>query len=877
MAEAKRPIYFTSQFLVEDDFKAEQAYQVDMRRLHNASLHTWGVVNGLEVTRGGGSQVSVSAGMAIDKDGREIVLPATRAPQTLDLSTVASGSSVFITITFDDKTRLEEDRYTGAGLVDKFTRATERPELKAVPSALDDGSVIKLALVTVTAGDVKIDSSVRRLASSLIPSSSDLEVRSLKWGNSRLQPDSEGVIDLGGDASTAGTGSPHIDFHFLGKVEDFNARIVNDADGRLTFQVPVVRATGSLGIGTPTPGAKLTIQQGATTAGAAAAGKALFVSAAMGSGAASDGAIEFRHDNLTQGIGFGFNTIYATGSSANQDLTIQSRGAGNLFLNPTQGNVGIGSAAAPDRNLTLRKTGPGTGVFANVKNDTHEILIGVDTAAILSAMTASDLHIRTNNAIRMLVQANTGNVGIGTTNPGARLEVAGDLKLSGVRTKLFYRGDTDAQIGSLAFYSPDGGATAIITPYNSTGGNLPTSTIRLGGFGSLDSNAVSLRVSGNVSIGTAAAGEALTVNGRIQLGALSVGPWPANPVYMFFGTNALDQSAPGNYALLQSSSGTDLGVTFLNSPESLRFRIGNADRMVLTKEGRVGIGTTNPASTLEVNGAIRAANSDIYFSETAHNHTGIGNANGFAAIENAANFNALMILGRASGPPLRRLVQVWDVLEVHGDLVVTNNMNVTGRLTAPIKTGCVVDKFVNKFGETLEQGDLVVIGENQSSLYYGLNNYIPIPEIDIAVDAYDTRVCGIISEVHGELAPESEPEPTAPTKGKKTKQTAASKKASSAAKLQAREFTSEEMSEADITKVGPDQIGLMVTQGAFAHCKVDADIAPIKVGDLLTTSPTRGHAQKVLDLPRATGAIVGKALGSLKKGKGLIPVLVSLQ
>jgi hypothetical protein len=313
-------------------------------------------------------------------------------------------------------------------------------------------------------------------------------------------------------------------------------------------------------------------------------------------------------------------------------------------------------------------------------------------------------------------------------------------------------------------------------------------------------------------------------------------------------------------------------VTFLNSPESLRFRIGNADRMVLTKEGRVGIGTTTPASTLEVNGAIRAANSDIYFSETAHNHTGIGNANGFAAIENAANFNALMILGRASGPPLRRLVQVWDVLEVHGDLIVS------GRLTAPLKTGCVVDKFVNKFGETLEQGDLVVIGENQSSLYYGLNNYIPIPEVDIAVDAYDTRVCGIISEVHGELAPESEPEAETkvPKKGKKTKQAAARKKVS-AAKLQAREFTFQEMSEADITKVGPDQIGLMVTQGAFAHCKVDADIAPIKVGDLLTTSPTRGHAQKVLDLPRATGAIVGKALGSLKKGKGLIPVLVSLQ
>ena len=81
----------------------------------------------------------------------------------------------------------------------------------------------------------------------------------------------------------------------------------------------------------------------------------------------------------------------------------------------------------------------------------------------------------------------------------------------------------------------------------------------------------------------------------------------------------------------------------------------------------------------------------------------------------------------------------------------------------------------------------------------------------------------------------------------------------------------------DETQVGPGQIGIIVTLGAYAHCKADADIAAIEVGDLLTTSPTRGHAQKVLEPGRATGAIVGKALGSLKSGKGKIPVMVLLQ
>jgi hypothetical protein len=59
-------------------------------------------------------------------------------------------------------------------------------------------------------------------------------------------------------------------------------------------------------------------------------------------------------------------------------------------------------------------------------------------------------------------------------------------------------------------------------------------------------------------------------------------------------------------------------------------------------------------------------------------------------------------------------------------------------------------------------------------------------------------------------------------------------------------------------------------------CKVDADV-PISVGDLLTTSPTPGHAMKVVDHQRGTGAVLGKALRSWPEGAGLIPILVSLQ
>jgi hypothetical protein len=60
-------------------------------------------------------------------------------------------------------------------------------------------------------------------------------------------------------------------------------------------------------------------------------------------------------------------------------------------------------------------------------------------------------------------------------------------------------------------------------------------------------------------------------------------------------------------------------------------------------------------------------------------------------------------------------------------------------------------------------------------------------------------------------------------------------------------------------------------------CKVDAQFGAIEVGDLLTTSPTPGHAMKTSDPFKAFGAVIGKALRPLTEGQGLIPILIALQ
>lgn len=66
-----------------------------------------------------------------------------------------------------------------------------------------------------------------------------------------------------------------------------------------------------------------------------------------------------------------------------------------------------------------------------------------------------------------------------------------------------------------------------------------------------------------------------------------------------------------------------------------------------------------------------------------------------------------------------------------------------------------------------------------------------------------------------------------------------------------------------------------LTGRVYVHA--DASFGAIRPGDLLTTSSTPGHAMKVRDASRAQGAILGKAMTSLARDKGLVLVLVTLQ
>lgn len=93
LTPAERPRYFEGQLLTAEDLRVEQDYWLRKHRLHNLALHGSGVVCGLAVTPRGGGALTVGPGIAIDRLGREIVVPQ---PVEIELKAGRRGGDVVL-------------------------------------------------------------------------------------------------------------------------------------------------------------------------------------------------------------------------------------------------------------------------------------------------------------------------------------------------------------------------------------------------------------------------------------------------------------------------------------------------------------------------------------------------------------------------------------------------------------------------------------------------------------------------------------------------------------------------------------------------------------------------------------------------------------
>jgi hypothetical protein len=349
--------------------------------------------------------------------------------------------------------------------------------------------------------------------------------------------------------------------------------------------------TNSIGIGTTSPTNKLDIRQ----------------SSSSGSDVIGTGAITIGSDNpywtfrgtATSLQDLAFDRSY--GGTWYESMRIQ-RSSGNVGIGTTapsqkldvvgnikaSGTVGIGTSPDATHPLKLLSVTQGRGLIIRETDDGNDAVsvLGYNGGGTLAVKTAgvNTFYVDATSSFGNAYFNNSGKFGIGTSSPTEKLEVNGNLKISSIGTGnsassydlLFYgTTSTGTQTDQAAIYS---------TPWstNSNAGNLIFET-------SNTSNALAERMridgAGNVGIGTAAPNYKLDIAGNVNVAG--------SEAYITFNAGG---SHVGNIAV-KDESGYKLGLQTYNSTSSTL-----TTKMVLDTNGNVGIGTTSPASTLDILG-----------------------------------------------------------------------------------------------------------------------------------------------------------------------------------------------------------------------------------------------------------------------------------